>query len=85
MKCYEYNQYSVLCQSCDIAVAPKCCKDINKIKIEDKTIENEYCCEEMRNNGWYVERKDNKINLQEEYSAHFIEDIKFCPWCSKKL
>ena len=44
-----------------------------------------YCCKEMQNNGWYIERKDNQINLQEEYSAHFVENIKICPWCGKKL
>ena len=62
----------------------------NMIKCDEITIDiindvAKYCCKEMQNNGWYIERKDNQINLQEEYSAHFVENIKICPWCGKKL
>jgi hypothetical protein len=46
---------------------------------------NKYCCEEMKNEGWYIENKNDNIILQEEYSAHYIENIKYCPWCGKKI
>ena len=44
-----------------------------------------YCCEGMKVEGWYIQVKDNKITLQEEFSAHYMDNVTYCPWCGKKL
>lgn len=60
------------------------CNEVTIDVIDNIDNVEKYCCKDMQDNGWYIERKDNKINLQEDYSAHFVENIKVCPWCGKK-
>lgn len=46
---------------------------------------NKYCCEEMKESGWYINYDLERFDLEEEYSCHHLVDIKFCPWCGKEI
>lgn len=44
-----------------------------------------YCCEQMKEEGWICEVDEKKIIIQEEYSVHYIDNAKYCPWCGNEL
>jgi len=44
-----------------------------------------HCCENVKNEYWFITIENNKIKLNEDYSVHNIENAKYCPWCGKIL
>jgi hypothetical protein len=44
-----------------------------------------YCCDKMKEEGWYIQVNNNKTILQEEYSPHYVDNAKYCPWCGENL
>lgn len=45
-----------------------------------------FCCKQMIDEGWYIERQSNgTFRLNEDYSCHYIANAKHCPFCGKEL
>lgn len=46
-----------------------------------------YCCGKMQMEEWYAsyDEFNHCINLCEDYSVHYMADVKYCPWCAKEL
>lgn len=53
--------------------------------MENKENKKIYCCDKMKKEEWFVEKSNGKIILCEDYSCHFIENAKYCPWCGNDL
>lgn len=46
-----------------------------------------YCCIKMQEEEWYFSKSEfrDEILLNEDYSVHYMSDVKYCPWCGKEL
>ena len=56
-------------------------EDIRKLNSNER-----FCCQQMIDEGWYVSmQSDKSIRLEEDYSCHYINNAKYCPFCANNL